>query len=168
MDRLPTSQELQGGIISQGVSSIVGALFGGLSTCSYSQNVGIVTINKVINRSVFAFAAIVLAIAGFIPKFSAILTTIPNAVLGGATISVFSIIAMTGVNMIIESGPFTMQNRTIVGTSLALGVGVTMASGCLVGFPTWVVNVFGSFAPVGTAVVAVILNLVLPDETKKD
>ncbi len=150
MERMPTDQELQGGIISQGVTSVIGALFGGLSTCSYSQNVGIVTMNKVINRSVFAFAAV--------------LTTIPNAVLGGATISVFSIIAMTGVNMIVSAGPFTMRNRTIVGLAAALGIGVTMAPGCLELFPMWVQNVFGSFAPVGAAVVAVILNLILPKD----
>lgn len=164
MERMPTDQELQGGIISQGVTSVIGALFGGLSTCSYSQNVGIVTMNKVINRSVFAFAAVVLGVAGLVPKFSAVLTTIPNAVLGGATISVFSIIAMTGVNMIVSAGPFTMRNRTIVGLAAALGIGVTMAPGCLELFPMWVQNVFGSFAPVGAAVVAVILNLILPKD----
>ena len=149
MERMPTDQELQGGIISQGVTSVIGALFGGLSTCSYSQNVGIVTMNKVINRSVFAFAAVVLGVAGLVPKFSAVLTTIPNAVLGGATISVFSI---------------TMRSRTIVGLAAALGIGVTMAPGCLELFPMWVQNVFGSFAPVGAGVVAVILNLILPEE----
>lgn len=138
MERMPTDQELQGGIISQGVTSVIGALFGGLSTCSYSQNVGIVTMNKVINRSVFAFAAVVLGVAGLVPKFSAVLTTIPNAVLGGATISVFSIIAMTGVNMIVSAGPFTMRSRTIVGLAAALGIGVTMAPGCLELFPMWV------------------------------
>lgn len=138
MERMPTDQELQGGIISQGVTSVIGALFGGLSTCSYSQNVGIVTMNKVINRSVFAFAAVVLGVAGLVPKFSAVLTTIPNAVLGGATISVFSIIAMTGVNMIVSAGPFTMRSRTIVGLAAALGIGVTMAPGCLEIFPMWV------------------------------
>ena len=84
--------------------------------------------------------------------------------LGGATISVFSIIAMTGVNMIVESGPFTMRSRTVVGLAAALGIGVTMASGCLALFPSWVQNVFGSFAPVGAGVVAVILNLILPKD----
>ena len=155
MERMPTDQELQGGIISQGVTSVIGTLFGGLSTCSYSQNVGIVTMNKVINRSVFAFAAVVLGVAGLVPKFSAVLTTIPNAVLGGAT---------TGVNMIVSAGPFTMRSRTIVGLAAALGIGVTMAPGCLELFPMWVQNVFGSFAPVGAGVVAVILNLILPEE----
>ena len=76
----------------------------------------------------------------------------------------FSIIAMTGVNMVFESGPFTMRSRTIVGLAAALGIGITMAPGCLEGLPGWVVNAFGSFAPVGAAVVAVTLNLIRPRE----
>lgn len=162
MDRQPTDTELSGGIIGQGVTSIVGAFFGGLSTCSYSQNVGIVTVNKVINRAVFTFAALVLMVAGFVPKLSAVLTTIPQCVLGGATISVFSIITMTGIRMIISAGTFTMRNSTVVGLSAALGVGITQVSGCLASFPSWVDSVFGHFAPVVAAIMAVILNLTLP------
>ena len=71
MDRVPTNRELQGGILTQGVMSIFGAFFGGLPTATYSQNVGIVTVNKVINRIVFLVAAVILMIAGFIPVFSA-------------------------------------------------------------------------------------------------
>lgn len=164
MDRMPTDEELRGGIISQGVTSVIGGFFGGLCTCSYSQNVGIVSTTRVINRRVFAFAAIILGLAGFVPKFSALLTTIPNPVLGGATISVFSIIAMTGINMIVSAGPFTMRSRTVVGLAAALGIGVTLVPGVLDMFPGWVQNVFGSFAPVGTAVVAVVLNLILPKD----
>lgn len=164
MNRLPTDQELSGGIIGQGVTSIVGALFGGMSTCSYSQNVGIVTVNKVINRAVFTFAALVLMVAGFVPKLSAILTTIPQCVLGGATITVFSIITMTGIRMIISAGTFTMRSSTVVGLSAALGIGITQVAGCLGGFPGWVDSVFGHFAPVVAAIMAVILNLTLPKD----
>ena len=99
MDRVPTNRELQGGILTQGVMSIFGAFFGGLPTATYSQNVGIVTVNKVINRIVFLVAAVILMIAGFIPVFSAALTTIPQSGIGGATLSVFAQIAMTGVRM---------------------------------------------------------------------
>ena len=155
MERMPTDQELQGGIISQGVTSVIGALFGGLSTCSYSQNVGIVTMNKVINRSVFAFAAVVLGVARTGAQVLGGAHYHSQCRSGRATISVFSIIATTGVNMIVSAGPFTMRNRTIVGLAAALGIGVTMAPGCLELFPMWVQNVFGSFAPVGAAVVAV-------------
>ena len=168
MDRMPTDAELSGGIINQGLTSIVGALFGGLPTASYSQNVGIVTVNRVINKAVFAFAALVLLVAGFVPKFSAVLTTIPQAVIGGATISVFATITMTGIRMI-TSEKFTMRSSAVVGLAVALGVGITQVSGSLQGpgFPAWVNTVFGSSPVVVAAIVAIALNLILPKEQKK-
>ena len=161
MDRMPTDKELRGGIVGQGVMSVVGALFGGLPTASYSQNVGIVTVNRVINRAVFVFAAVVLAVAGFVPKIASILTTIPQSVIGGATVSVFAMITMTGVSMI-TSERFDMRARTVVGLSVALGVGISQVQGCLAGFPEWVTMVFVSSPVVVTAIMAIFLNLILP------
>jgi len=100
LDRDPTDQELQGGIIAYGASNILTALMGGLPTATYSQNVGIVTTNKVVNRTVFALTGGFLLLAGISPKFAALLTTIPQCVLGGATVTVFSTIAMTGMKLI--------------------------------------------------------------------
>ena len=94
MDREPTDKELKGAIVGYGCTNIIGAFLGGLPTASYSQNVGIVTTTKVINRSVLGMSAGILLIAGLVPKFSALLTTIPQCVLGGATISVFASIAI--------------------------------------------------------------------------
>lgn len=165
MDRMPTDKELSGGIIGQGVMSIVGALFGGLPTASYSQNVGIVTMNRVINRAVFTFAAIVLAVAGFVPKFSSILTTIPQSVIGGATISVFATITMTGIRMITSDG-FSMRSSAVVGLAVAIGTGITQVQGSLGGFPAWVTTVFGSSPVVLATLVAIVLNLTLPKENK--
>ena len=165
MNRIPTDRELSGGIVGQGVMSIVGAFFGGLPTASYSQNVGIVTVNKVINRSVFALAAVILLVAGLMPKFASVLTTIPQCVIGGATISVFATITMTGIRMITDGG-FTPRKSSVVGLSVALGVGITQVSGCLAGegFPSWVSTVFGSSSVVVATIVAIILNLALPKE----
>ena len=165
MDRLPTDKELSGGIIGQGVMSIVGAFFGGLPTASYSQNVGIVTVNRVINRAVFTLAAGVLLVAGLVPKFASILTTIPQCVIGGATISVFATITMTGIRMITEGG-FTPRKSSVVGLSVALGVGITQVEGCLAGshFPGWVSTVFGSSSVVVATIMAILLNLILPKE----
>ena len=165
MDRMPTDRELSGGIIGQGLMSIVGAFFGGLPTASYSQNVGIVTVNKVINRAVFALAAGILLVAGLVPKFASLLTTIPQCVIGGATISVFATITMTGIRMISSAG-LTPRNVSIVGIAVALGVGVTQVSGSLAGegFPAWVNTVFGSSSVVVATIVAIVLNLVLPKE----
>lgn len=169
MDRMPTDEELSGGIIAQGLSSVLGVFVGGLPTASYSQNVGIVTLNRVVNRAVFALAAAVLLAAGFVPKFSALLTTIPQSVIGGATLSVFATITMTGIHMITQEG-FTSRKRTVVGLSVALGVGITQVAGCLQGegFPSWVNTVFGSSSVVVAAIMAIILNLTLPKEERKD
>ena len=136
---------------------------GGLPTASYSQNVGIVTTTKVINRSVLGMSAGILLVAGLVPKFSALLTTIPQCVLGGATISVFASIAMTGIKLI-TSQPMSYRNTSIVGLSVALGVGVTQASASLGMFPAWVTTVFGKTPVVIATVTAVFLNLVLPKD----
>lgn len=165
MDRMPTDKELSGGIIAQGVVSVVGAFFGGLPAATYSQNVGIVTVNRVINKAVFALAALIMLVAGFVPKFAAALTTIPQSVIGGATLSVFATITMTGVRMI-TAGKFTMRSSTVVGLSVALGMGISQVGGCLTGegFPTWVNTVFGSSPVVVVAIMAIALNLILPKE----
>ena len=169
LDREPTDRELSGGIVCQGAASVVGAFFGGLPTASYSQNVGIVTVNRVVNRVVFGFAAVVLLIAGFVPKFSALLTTIPQCVIGGATISVFATITMTGIRMI-TSQKFTMRSSTVVGLSVALGMGVTQVSGSLAGpgFPGWVTTVFGSSSVVLATMMAIFLNLILPKDPPEE
>ena len=158
---MPTDEELSGGIVGYGLSNIFCAVFGGLPTATYSQNVGIVTTTKVINRSVLGMSAGILLIAGLVPKFSALLTTIPQCVLGGATISVFASIAMTGIKLI-TSQPMSYRNTSIVGLSVALGVGVTQASASLGMFPAWVTTVFGKTPVVIATVTAVFLNLVLP------
>lgn len=165
LDRVPTDRELQGGILTQGVMSIVGAFFGGLPTATYSQNVGIVTVNKVVNRIVFMVSALVLLAAGLIPSLSALLTTIPQSVIGGATLSVFAQIAMTGIRMFTKDG-LTPRKTTVVGMSVALGVGITQVSGCLTGpgFPGWVHTVFGTSSVVVATIMAIILNLILPKE----
>lgn len=166
MNRMPEDKELQGGIIMYGISNILCAFFGGLPTATYSQNVGIVTTTKVINRCVLGLAAIILMIAGFVPKFSGLLTTIPQCVLGGATISVFASIAMTGIKLIFQQ-EMNFRNTSIVGLSVALGMGITQASASLASFPEWVTTVFGSSPVVVATLMAIILNIILPKEAEK-
>lgn len=167
MNRMPENKELQGGIVMYGVSNILCAFLGGLPTATYSQNVGIVTTTKVINRCVLGLAAIILIIAGFVPKFSGLLTTIPQCVLGGATISVFASIAMTGIKLIFQQ-EMNFRNTSIVGLSVALGMGITQASGSLAVFPGWVTTVFGSSPVVVATLMAILLNVILPKEEKKE
>ena len=163
LNREPTDQELQGGIVTYGLTNVLSAFFGSLPTATYSQNVGIVATNKVVKRVVFALAGGFLLLAGLIPKFSAILTTIPQCVLGGATITVFSTIAMTGMKLI-ASETISLRNTTIVGLSAALGVGISQSSSALSQFPESITIIFGKTPVVIATIMAVLLNLILPQE----
>lgn len=166
LDREPTNKELQGAIVGYGVTNIFGAMLGGLPTATYSQNVGIVATTKVVNRCVLGLSAALLLAAGLIPKFSALLTTIPQCVLGGATVSVFASIAMTGMKLVMSEN-MTYRNSSIVGLAAALGMGVSQASAALSTFPSWVTTIFGKSPVVIATLVAVILNIILPREEKE-
>ena len=166
MDRQPTDRELQGGIVAYGAANVLAALFGGLPTATYSQNVGIVATNRVVNRLVFTLTGAFLLLAGVVPKFSAVLTTIPQCVLGGATVAVFSTIAMTGMKLIAAEG-ITARNTTIVGLSAALGMGISQASAALEQFPEAVTTIFGKSPVVIATIMAVLLNLALPRDDAK-
>ena len=180
LNREPTDQELQGGIVTYGLTNVLSAFFGSLPTATYSQNVGIVTTNKVVNRVVFALAGGFLLLAGLIPKFSAILTTIPQCVLGGAVVSVFASIAMTGIRLLVTE-KLTARNATVAGLSIAIGMGVSLSGGCLdqmtqsihsalnlsmnlENFQAIINNTFASSPVVLATIFAVILNLILPKE----
>ena len=121
---------------------------------------GIICSNKVVNKWVFVIIAAVFAIAGLFPQLSAVLSAIPQPVIGGATVGVFGTITMNGVRMFTREG-LTQRTTTIVGTSVVFGLGIWMASGCLAGegMPTWVSTVIGSNAVTPTAIMAIVLNL---------
>lgn len=166
LDREPSNPELQGAIVGYGITNLLGAMFGGLPTATYSQNVGIVTTTKVVNRCVLGMSAVLILIAGLVPKFSALLTTIPQCVLGGATVSVFASIAMTGMKLV-TTAEMNYRNSSIVGLAAALGMGVSQASAALSTFPSWVTTIFGKSPVVIATIVAVILNIILPKDDKK-
>ena len=166
MDRMPTDEELSGGIIGYGVSNIVCAFFSGLPTATYSQNVGIVSSTKVVAKRVFGIAAMIMLVAGIMPKIAYILLTIPSCVLGGATISVFAMISMTGIKLI-NNSKMNYRNTSIVGLAIALGMGVTQANAALAQLPAWVTTIFGKSPVALSTLVAVFLNLVLPKEKEE-
>ena len=162
LDREPEEREMCGGIIGNGIASIIGAFVGGLPTATFSQNVGIVIMTKVVNRFVLGLAALIILAAGFIPKFASLLTTIPSCVLGGATVPVFAMISMTGIKLITKE-KLTARNTSVVGLAVALGIGVIQANGCLALFPDWARTIFGESAVVIATITAVTLNLILPE-----
>ncbi len=167
LDRQPTNKELKGGITGYGVLNILGAFFGGMPTATYSQNVGIVATTKVVNRFIFGIASVIILIAGLVPKFSAVLTTIPYAVLGGAVIGVFASITMTGMKLI-ATQELNYRNTSIVGLAVAMGIGITLVPQSLALFPAWVTTVFGKSPVVVATIVAILLNLTLPGKQKEN
>ncbi len=163
LNRPVTEKEMGCGIIGNGVISIIGSFLGGLPTATFSQNVGIVIMNKVVNRVVLGLAALIIILAGLIPNFASLLTTIPSGVIGGATVSVFAMIAMTGIRLIVQEG-LTTRNIAIVGLAVALGSGSSQVANCFALFPSWAQTILGSSPVVIATFVAVILNLILPHD----
>ena len=155
-------RELAGAINGQGICGMIGACIGSLPTDPFSQNVGLIVTTKVVAKRVFLLVGAIMLAAGFIPKFGSIMTSIPYPVLGGATITVFAAITMSGIELICEQ-PFSYRNKMIVGISLALGVGVNLASASLQFMPTLVKNIFGSSPIVLAFLVSFILNIIVPE-----
>jgi len=165
MDREATDEELSGGIKANGVTSIIGSLLGALPTATYSQNVGIVVMTKVVSLKVFRVTALMILFAGFIPKFGAVMTSIPQCVIGGATISVFAQITMTGMRLIVQD-EMSVRNSTIVGLGIALGMGITqIPKEGLQYLPGWFNMVFASSPVVLATVVVFMLNILRPKKT---
>ncbi|MGO3017534.1 MAG: uracil-xanthine permease family protein [Anaerococcus sp.] len=164
-NRTPTGDELSGGIKANGIASVIGSLIGGLPTATYSQNVGIVSLTKVVSKSVFKISAILILISGFIPKFGAVMLSVPQAVIGGATITVFAQIAMSGMKLI-TSDEMSTRNVTIVGLGIALGMGIVQIGDQAVAqFPEWFKMVFTSSPVVLATVVVFLLNVIIPKKT---
>ncbi|ATJ81101.1 uracil-xanthine permease family protein [Halomonas beimenensis] len=167
MNRELGPRELSGGLLGNGLCTALGSLFGALPTASYSQNVGIVAMTKVISRTVLALAAGFMLLAGLVPKFGALMTTIPYPVLGGATVTVFGMITMTGIQLLTRD-ELSSRNITIASLALALSLGIYAAPEAIAGFPAMVKLVIGGSPIVVAALVAVTLNLILPRKSLDD
>ena len=162
-----TDQELGGAIKGQGICGMIGAVIGGLPTDPYSQNVGLICTTKVVARRVFAMVGVIMLLAGIFPKFSGLMATIPQPVLGGATVTVFAAITMSGIQLLNEQ-PLNYRNRMIVGIALAIGLGIDAAPDILQFVPQLLRNIFGSSLVVSFLIVFV-LNLIIPkDDTPEN
>lgn len=161
-NREATDKELGGAIKGQSICGMIGAVIGGLPTDPYSQNVGLICTTKVVAKRVFLIVGVVMLAAGFCPKFGALMTTIPQPVLGGATVTVFAAITMSGIQLLNEQ-PMNYRNKLIVGIALALGIGIDTVPDILQFCPQLVQNVFGSSLMVSFLVVF-LLNIIVPED----
>lgn len=163
MNREATDKELSGGVICDGLGSSFAALFGVLPNTSFSQNVGLVTLTKIVNRFALACGAIFLVLCGLLPKLAAVVSIMPQSVLGGAAVIMFSSIAISGIQLITKE-PLGARNMTIVSVALGLGYGLGANSAVLSGLPQSVQLIFGGSGIVPAALVAILLNILLPKE----
>ena len=166
MGREATDKELSGGIICDGLGSTVAACFGVLPNTSFSQNVGLVAMTKVVNRGALATGAIFLMLCGLIPKLGALISIMPQAVLGGAAVMMFSSIVVSGIQLITKE-KMTPRTLTIVSVALGVGYGMGANASILANTPQFVQLICGESGIVPAAFVAIILNCLLPREEKQ-
>ena len=166
LNREPTDRELSGAVICDGFGSSFAACFGVLPNTSFSQNVGLVGMTKVVNRFAIAMGAGVLIIAGLFPKIGAVINVMPQPVLGGAAVVMFANIVISGINLITKE-PLTGRNATIVSIALGLGYGIGSATAVQAFMPQWLKYVFGGSGIVPAALIAIILNIVIPKDAEK-
>ena len=163
MGREATDSELSGGVICDGLGSSFAALFGVLPNTSFSQNVGLVAMTKIVNRHALATGAVFLVFCGLLPKLAALISIMPQSVLGGAAVMMFSSIVISGIQLITKE-PLTARNITIVSTALGLGYGIGANGAVIAGLPEAVQLIFGGSGIVPAAILAIVLNNVIPRE----
>ena len=163
MGREATDKELSGGIVCDGLGSSFAALFGVLPNTSFSQNVGLVTMTKIVNRFALSIGAIFLVICGLFPKVAAIISMMPQSVLGGAAVIMFSSIVVSGIQLITKE-PLSTRNISIVSVSLGVGYGLGANAAALAGLPQGIQLIFGGSGIVPACIVAILMNVLLPKE----
>ncbi len=163
LKREATDKELSGSVMCDGVGSSLASIFGVLPNTSFSQNVGLVGMTGIVNRFVITLGGIFLVCCGFFPKLAAIVSIMPNSVLGGAAVMMFASIAVSGIQLITKE-PLTQRNTTILIVSLGLGYGLGSTAGAIQYLPNFVQLIFGGSGIVPAALFAILLNIILPKE----
>ena len=164
LNREITDREISGSLGCDGFSSAVSSLFGCPPVTSFSQNVGLIAMTKVVNRFTIMTGALCMILAGLLPPVGNFFASLPESVLGGCTIMMFGTILTSGMQMVAKAG-FTQRNVTIAALSLSIGIGFTTASeiGLWGIFPEMVQSVFAANVVAVVFVSSIILNLVLPE-----
>jgi NCS2 family nucleobase:cation symporter-2 len=161
LNREITEKEISGSLGCDGFASSFSSLFGCLPVTSFSQNVGLIAMTKVVNRFTIMTGAICMILAGLFPFIGVFFSSLPNAVLGGCTIMMFGSIVIGGVQMLGRCG-FSQRNVTIASLSIGIGIGFTQVPELFNIFPQIIREVFANNCVAVAFVVAIALNLVLP------
>lgn len=164
--REATDKEVAGGTMADGVGTAISGVFGALPNTSFSQNVGLISMTGLMSRHVVTLGALFLIVCGLVPKVGAAIQTMPIAVLGGGVIVMFGMVAAAGVNML-AAVHWNRRNMMIFGIALSLGLGLQLEPGALQHLPA-TAKVLMTSGLLPAAMIAIILNIVLPHETADD
>ncbi|WP_421783501.1 uracil-xanthine permease family protein [Kiloniella litopenaei] len=164
--REATDKELSGGTMADGLGTAVGALFGAMPNTSYSQNVGLVALTGVMSRHVVTCGAIFLIVAGLFPKIGAVISVMPNAVLGGASIIMFGMIAGAGLKLLSMTA-LTRRDMVIIAVSLGIGLGLKSVPEAVAAMPE-TAKILLTSGLVPAAFLAIVLNLILPKDASDE
>lgn len=161
--REATDKELSGSVICDGLGSSISAFFGVLPNTSFSQNVGLIAMTKIVNLFAISTGAIFLVLCGLFPKLAAIIQMMPQSVLGGAAVMMFASIVVSGIQLVTKDG---VSNRTVTIVSVALGLGYGLGANTevLSNLPQFVELIFGGSGIVPAAIIAMILNIAIPKD----
>lgn len=160
-----TDEEVAGATYADGLGTAIAGVFGGLPNTSFSQNVGIVGMTGIMSRHVVTIAGLIMIVCGLIPKIGAVIASMPLPVLGGGVIVMFGMVAAAGLNMLSEV-QMSRRNMIIIAVSLAFGLGLNLVPTAVQYLPD-TLRVLATSAVAPTALMAVVLNLVLPHEDAK-
>lgn len=161
--REATDEELSGGVICDGIGSTIASVFGVLPNTSFSQNVGLITMTKIVNKYAIAIGGIFLIACGLLPKLAALISIMPDSVLGGAAVMMFSSIVVSGIQLVTRE-PITARSVTILSVALGLGYGMGANADIVKHLPEQINLIFGGSGIVPAALVAVVFNIILPKE----
>jgi NCS2 family nucleobase:cation symporter-2 len=161
-NREATDKEVQGATYADGLGTAVAGLFGGLPNTSFSQNVGLVAMTGVMSRHVVTMGAVFLILCGLVPKFGAVIASMPITVLGGGVIIMFGMVTASGVRMLSDVD-WNSRNMVIFALSLSVGLGLQLAPEALQHLPD-TVRVLMTSGLFPAAVLSIVLNLVLPKD----
>ena len=165
LGREATDREISGSLACDGLVSSLSACFGCMPITSFSQNVGLLAMTKVINRYTIATGAVILLLAGIFPAVGAVLATLPEAVLGGCTIMMFGNIVISGLQMIGGCG-YSQRNITIAALSLSIGLGFTQVPEMFNIFPDIIRTIFAENCVAVVFLAAIIMNLIMPKDNE--
>ena len=164
--REATPEEVRGGTLADGLGTAISGVFGALPNTSFSQNVGLIAMTGVMSRHVVTIGALFLVACGLVPKFGAVISSMPIAVLGGGVIVMFGMVAAAGVSMLSDV-VWNRRNMMIFAVALSVGLGLQLEPGALQHLPD-TLKVLMSSGLLPSALIAIVLNLIIPHDVDEE